>query len=278
MANEALIGTPWSDEELDLIVADYLAMLRHELTGTAYVKAHHAKSLMAMTGRTHRSVEFKHMNISAVLRELSMPTIRGYRPKPNYQNAIFDAIERALQANPWLLDAVEPTVIEVAEGRALFEENVPSLADAAKVPAKLERLVRKFDPVERDRLNRSLGLAGEELAFEHERRRLFDAGCEKLAKDVRWVSKEEGDGAGYDILSFDLDGRSRLIEVKTTNGSQRTPFFLSRNEESLSRERPAEFQIFRIYDFSRAPRAFRIDPPLTEHVRLEAESYRASFG
>ena len=51
-------------------------------------------ALMAQIGRTHRSVEFKHQNISAVLDELGMPWIPGYKPKRNYQNAILDAIDR----------------------------------------------------------------------------------------------------------------------------------------------------------------------------------------
>ena len=47
-----------------------------------------------------------------------------------------------------------------------------------------------------------------------------------LARKVIWVSEEEGDGAGYDIESFEPDGRPRLIEVKTTNGWERTPLGL----------------------------------------------------
>lgn len=278
MADKDLIGKTWSDDELDLIVADYLSMLQDELAGKSYVKSHRAKALMQITGRTHRSVEFKHMNISAVLRELSLPTIKGYKPKPNYQHAIFDAIERALPANTWLFHTNRLSAENLAEAYSLFEEDCPRLSDIPKLPHGLERLVRKFDPVSRDKLNRELGHAGEQLALEHERKLLFDGGRADLSRKVKWVSQDEGDGAGYDILSFDLHGRNRLIEVKTTNGSQRTPFFLSRNEERLSRERPGEFQLFRIYDFARAPRAFRINPPLTEHVKLEAESFRATFG
>lgn len=47
-------------------------MLGEELAGRAYVKSHHSKALMDQIGRTHRSVEFKHQNISAVLDELGM--------------------------------------------------------------------------------------------------------------------------------------------------------------------------------------------------------------
>jgi len=172
----------------------------------------------------------------------------------NIQNAIFDAIERALPQHAWL-NAIEiATATSVCEAHSLFEESAPSLTTKRPSKEGMKRLIRKYDPVKRDAANRALGLAGEELALEHEKRRLVDVGQNKLAQQVRWVAKEEGDGAGYDILSFEPDGRKRLLEVKTTNGTQRTPFYLSRNEESLSRERPAEFQIFRIYDFARKHR------------------------
>jgi hypothetical protein len=80
MADQAKIDRDWDDGELDAIVADYFAMLHLERAGQSYVKAHRAAALMAQIGRTHRSVEFKHMNISAVLSELGLPTIRGYKP------------------------------------------------------------------------------------------------------------------------------------------------------------------------------------------------------
>ncbi len=95
MADESKLGTNWQDDELDLIVADYFAMLAAELAGMAYIKSRHSAALMARIGRRHRSVEFKHQNISAVLDELGMPWI-PYKPKRNYQSAIFDAIDRYL--------------------------------------------------------------------------------------------------------------------------------------------------------------------------------------
>ena len=104
MADEAKLGTPWQPAELDEIVADYFAMLSAELSGQPYSKSAHSKALMARIGRTHRSVEFKHQNISAVLDELGLPWIRGYIPKRNYQGAIFDAIERYLTGSPAILD------------------------------------------------------------------------------------------------------------------------------------------------------------------------------
>jgi hypothetical protein len=92
MADEAKIGTNWQDDELDAIVTHYFEMLAADLSGQPYVKSRHSAALMAQIGRTHRSVEFKHQNISAVLDELGMPWIPGYKPKRNYQNAIFDGL------------------------------------------------------------------------------------------------------------------------------------------------------------------------------------------
>src|ERR1017187_2616255 len=99
MADQAKIGTDWG-AELDAIVAEYFAMLALEGEGRAFVKSHRAAALMDQIGRTHRAVEFKHMNISAVLSELGLATIRGYKPKFNFQTAIFDAIDRSLTAHP----------------------------------------------------------------------------------------------------------------------------------------------------------------------------------
>ena len=96
-----------------------------------------------------------------------------------------------------------------------------------------------------------------------EGRRLHAAGRRDLVRNVRWVSRDDGDGAGYDVRSFDpKTGRERLIEVKTTRGVRTTPFFLTRNEEALSRERPAEWRSYRVFEFAAAPRIFTLEPPL----------------
>ena len=100
-------------------------------------------------------------------------------------------------------------------------------------------------------------------------------GRSDLAKQVRWVSEEEGDGAGYDIASFSPEGCTRLIEVKTTNGWERTPFHITRNELAVADERPGEWCLLRLWNFAREPKAFELHPPLDAHVSLIATSYEA---
>jgi hypothetical protein len=277
MADDAKVGTPWRDDELDAIVADYFAMLSADLSGRPYVKSRHSAALMAQIGRTHRSVEFKHQNISAVLDELGLPWIPGYMPKRNYQNAIFDAIDRYLSAHPAILEsAAAPPAVVAAESVVFVDPPSPSAVDK-RIPERLRRLVRKFDPVDRDHRNRSLGKAGEAFVVELERARLAEADRRDLARKVRWVSEEDGDGAGYDVLSFDLSGRESLIEVKTTNGAARTPFFLSRNEREFAEERSTDWRIYRVHLFAKNPRIFTIVPPLDVVLNLRAETWRASF-
>jgi hypothetical protein len=276
MADEKKIGTNWQDDELDAIVADYFAMLSADLSGHPYVKSRHSAALMAQIGRTPRSVEFKHQNISAVLDELGMPWIPGYIPKRNYQNAIFGAIDRYLSRHREILEFVPKDKSASVVQATVFVEP-PTLRASESAPVALRHLVRKVDPVERDHLNRSLGKAGEAFVIDVERRKLADAKREDLAQKVRWVAAEDGDGAGYDVLSFNPVGAEKLIEVKTTNGSARTPFFLSRNERELAAERPADWRIYRVHLFAKDARIFTIEPPLENAVKLMPETWRCSF-
>ncbi|MBK9169296.1 MAG: DUF3883 domain-containing protein [Bryobacterales bacterium] len=252
-------------------------MLEAELSGRLYVKSRHSKALMARIGRTHRSVEFKHQNISAVLDKLGMPWIPGYIPKRNYQNAIFDAIDRYLSKHPGILERVPDGPQAAATDEIFVPAPVPAAANAP-LPEGLRRLVRKFDPVERDHRNRSLGKAGEEFVVNLERRLLAEADRMDLARKVRWVAVEDGDGAGFDVLSFDVSGQQRLLEVKTTNGAARTPFFLTRNERDMSAKRPADWRVYRVHLFATEPRIFTVAPPLENAVNLRPEMWRASFG
>ena len=252
-------------------------MLTADLARQPYVKSRHCAALMVQIGRSHRSVEFKHQNISAVLNELGLPWIPGYIPKNNYQNSIFDAVDRYLSRHRAIFEIAPTVPTPTPPSSTVFvEQPLPTETDRP-IPARLQRLVRKFDPVERDHRNRSLGKAGEAFVLEIERQRLLQMDHRDLARRVRWVADEDGDGAGYDIRSFDGAGCERLIEVKTTNGAARTPFFLTRNERELATERPEHWRIYRVHLFAGNPRIFTITPPLEGAVILRPETWRASF-
>lgn len=275
MAGQTRQGEDWSGIELDAIIADYFAMLADELAQRPYVKAHHRLVLMQTTGRSAASVEFKHRNISAVLQELGLPWIWGYKPAPNYQEALFEAVDRYLSGHREIVDqqpVLTPTL-------SIVPENVFTampIAPSRPRRASLERLVRKFDPVERDFRNRQLGRAGEEFVVGLERQRLIAQDRTDLASKVRWVAMEDGDGAGFDILSFEHHGKERMIEVKTTNGAAQTPFFMTRNELAVAQERSEYWHLYRVHLFAQKPRIFTVRPPLEAALRLDPETWRAT--
>lgn len=267
----------WTQDELDLIVADYFSMLSDETLGVPFNKSEHRRSLKNQIDRSDGSIEFKHQNISAVLGKLGLRRIRGYLPAANYQEALIDAVERYIDRNKGVLHPENLIIPAFAERPNLFVQEPPPLLPISPRSEAIERLVRKFDPVERDFRNRKLGRNGEELVLHLERERLQKLDRQDLVNKIRWVSEEDGDGAGYDILSFDVSGNERFLEVKTTVGPNTTPFYITRNELSFSTKRPDAFRLCRVFDFSKQPQMFQLKPPLENHVRLSPLSFEASF-
>ena len=276
----------WTDSENDLIVTDYFSMLIAELSGHEYNKSGHRRDLLALLPeRNEGSVEFKHQNISAVLVGLGQPWIAGYKPKARFQNSLVDAVLRWLELRP---DWSNRTHKQQAEpGNRVKDREAPILwigppptftNEPPPIDAKfMASIARKYDVAERDARNRSLGRAGEERVLEHERAVLRTAGRLDLADKVRWTSAEDGDGAGYDIFSFEPSGADRLIEVKTTDGWERTPFHVTRNELAVAEANRDSWHLIRLWNFVREPRAFAIRPPLDAHVTLTPTSFLASI-
>lgn len=271
----------WSNLENDAIVADYFSMLTEDLAGHRYNKAAHNRALQERIGRSKGSIEFKHQNISAVLKGLGETWIYGYKPAFNFQMSLIDAVARHLQKQGgWLARTPIQPQSGVTEAAGPIWISTPPTQQNTPPPDELEQMqavARKFDVAGRDERNRALGKAGEERVLHHERAILISMGREDLAKKVRWISQEDGDGAGYDIASFTPEGRDRLIEVKTTNGWERTPFHISRNELAVADTNRDSWTLFRLWNFSRKPKAFELRPPLEAHVALAATSFQASF-
>ena len=274
----------WTDFENDLIVADYFAMLTAEISGRDYNKSAHRRQLLGhLPTRNDGSIEFKHQNVSAVLVGLGQPWITGYKPKARFQNSLVDAVIRWLDKSPaW----TQPTPDAQPFGRPSLKEEqtlwigpAPTFSNQPPpVDAKfMASIARKYDVAERDSRNRVLGKAGEERILRHEKTVLTSAGRDDLSARVRWTSVEDGDGAGYDISSFEPNGDDRLIEVKTTNGWERTPFHVTRNELAVADANRDNWHLIRLWNFAREPKAFAIRPPLDAHVTLTPTSFLASI-
>ncbi|WP_366052571.1 DUF3427 domain-containing protein [Gluconobacter albidus] len=148
---------------------------------------------------------------------------------------------------------------------------------------KLGRTTREFKARQFRRLSsetsKAIGDAGERLALAAEKQRLVNAGRPDLAHRIEHISLTQGDGAGYDIRSYNADGSDRFIEVKTTTGSKGTPFFVSVNEVAFSEHAGAAFVLFRITDLdltSMRGNFFTLQGPLSEAWELAPNSYLAS--
>jgi len=276
--DHGMAGQDWTDAENDLIIADYFAMLALDVAGQPYNKSAHRRALHGHIDRSPGAIEFKHQNLSAVLIAFGLPWINGYKPMFNFQDSLADAVGRYLarHGRPVFTPQEQPVL---AEPPPLWIGTAPTLRNAPD-PQETERLdaiARKFDVAGQDAKHRALGREGERVALAHERAVLTSAGRADLAQAVRWTAQEDGDGAGYDIASFTADGSPRHVEVKTTNGWDRTPFFITRNELSVAELQSDTWVLLRLYDFARTPKAFELRPPLSRHVALTATAYQADF-
>lgn len=279
-------GAPWAPEEIDAVVADYFQMLVLELNQQRYSKAARRRALLPrLHRRSEGSIEFKHQNISAVLLDLGAPWILNYKPRQNYQRALFDAVADRLERD-FALDAAAahavdqpaaaPDLIRFADV-VVAAPAVASVSDREPLPYRRpERAVRR-DYLGMEARNRSLGLAGEEFVVAYERHRLNEAGARRLVEKVEHVAKTRGDGLGYDVLSFDTNGRERLIEVKTTAFGREAPFYLTRTELGLSKAEPEIFRLCRLFEFRKRPQMFELTGALDERCRLDPVSFLASF-
>lgn len=155
-------------------------------------------------------------------------------------------------------------------------EHPPVASEPSKKAVERKRVrAQKTDFAEKEARNRKLGEAGELFILQYEIHKLIGAGQDQLAERVSWQSKVIGDGLGYDIRSFDLDGSEIFLEVKTTTSGRATPFFVSSNEVSVSEEKGTAYRLVRVFGFPTQPRFFTLSGSLSDSVQLEATSYRA---
>ena len=274
-----------SDVENDAIVNAYFVMLENEQTGRDNSKTKHWRVLTETYMRPRESVHSKLMNISAVMDALGLPYLKGYAPLRNDHKELFEAVQALLTERPDLYNLLmgETTTlpdrtVESTSGETIVFDEAPPQRETHEqdIPEEIENIVSRFEhPAERDARNRILGKAGESVVYEYERRRLQIVGRKDLSDCVRWVARDDGDGYGYDIRSFIGEGdeadQELWLEVKTTNGSATTPFYITRNELQVSKQRPDAFRLFRLYDFRKRVRAYRLAPPLERHVSLTSD-------
>lgn len=277
----------WHRHEVLDTVRSYMSMLKHELNSQQYNKTAYRNRLLArLNDRSSSAAEYKHQNISAILTELGYPYIIGYQPHyGHYQRFLKDTvimyISEDTELNLILTKAARRTPIKqpkVSKASDIIVDPPPRRPNRPLKGISTQRKPRLgVNYAARETANRKLGEQGERFAVNLEKKRLIEVGRTDLAEKVEWVSKEQGDSVGYDILSHDEFGGLLHIEVKTTNQGQYFPFIVSANEVAVSKELLASYRIYRIYNFSRQPKMFILEGKIGKNYKLRPLTYEASL-
>ena len=278
-------GTDWSDAEVIATVADYLGMLLAEARNEKYIKSqHNAELRKKLNGRSKAAVELKHQNISAIMQELDLPFIPGYKPRGHRQAKLLTEVEKFVAAHPKLIS-------EINAGLSTPAKTIPNVGltagifvTAPIVSRSRRRRARskifpgtKIDYAGRDAANSELGRAGEEYVAKVESKRLIEQGRRDLARKVEHVSITRGDGLGYDVLSFNpKTGMEIYIEVKTTNGGKDSAFFITSGELDFSKKNPKKSCLYRVFHFRTGrPKIYTVNGDLSRSLNCEPTQFRA---
>lgn len=280
------LASNWSRLEVEAVVADYITMLKEQLRHRNYNKSQHRRLLALMLdNRSDGSIERKHQNISAILIGFEYPWITGYKPLGNYQALLAEVVYDCTSSDMQLAvlahhDVTAAAPIPDVQGILGRIESPPepsqlkylSLRERLRIPGRSRTRINYF---EMEANNTSLGRAGEEFIMRFERARLHEIGKGSLADRIEHIAVTEGDGAGFDIRSFEADGTDRFIEVKTTTYGKQTPFFVSRNEVAVSDYRGTRYHLCRLFKFRDDPRFYSLNGAIEQLCLLEPVQFSA---
>lgn len=277
-------GIDWTREEVEVVVTDYFEMLKLQLSDIHYNKTEHRRRILPLLNdRTHGAIERKHGNISAVLLQLGRTYIPGYKPFWNYQSTLREVIlERIseLDALGSLMETYNQQIIDVDPRKIEYNkwlEEAPEGSNVFNEPTGFYR-TSKRDYIEQEQRNKSIGDSGEELVYNYEKWRLEELGKFSLIKKIEWVSKDKGDGAGFDILSKNTDGSDRFIEVKSTTLGKETPIFFTKRENDFSETNPDQFHMYRVFNLKKRPKMYQYQGAFSSYgMNIESMTFKGSF-
>ena len=276
------MANSWTRSEVEAAIADYFVMYEAERQGESFNKAWRNRELRKrLRNRSKQSVELKHQNISAAMVDHGLPYLPGYVPMPNYQRIVFELVGDMIAARP---DIVRKVAIEVDEPVSP-QAGLPRMVNSPIKKTRKTRIERMsedlvgrigIDYLAREASNRALGLLGEQTVVHFEIDRLERAGRSRLAQQVAHVSTTRGDGLGFDVLSFEVSGQERFIEVKTTNYGIGIPFYVTRGEVAFSERHSEQFQLYRVFDMRRESSIYALRGALERTCALVPINFKAS--
>lgn len=142
-------------------------------------------------------------------------------------------------------------------------------------PPKIIRNMLKRIKIKRDKCDK-IGRRGEEWVYREEINKLKGTGRENGINP----NFSDSDDAHFDIMSFGLDGRTIIIEVKTTTGEVSDPFYISANELGIAKECNEDgkcYELHRVYHIDNPKKRGKLIIPVKElfdNYDFVPETYR----
>ncbi len=127
-----------------------------------------------------------------------------------------------------------------------------------KESGKKNKKGKKIDYTNRSKKFKRIGDRGEQIVMRAERQFLGKKGRKDLVNKIDQIS-ERDDSVGYDILSFDLNGNKKFIEVKSTlRKIGKCNIFLSANELQVL-EKKDNYYFYIVYEVgSKRPKIWKV--------------------
>lgn len=100
----------------------------------------------------------------------------------------------------------------------------------------------EFEKILNDR--KLLGAKGEEIVINHERQYLVKNGHYNLSQKIQHVAKYSV-SEGFDIISYDLDGNNKFIEVKTSIKDD-SNFYITDNEIETAKRIKENYWLYHV--------------------------------
>lgn len=212
--------------------------------------------------------------------------IAAYQELKESLDDTFDKVNDSIIKGQSLYNLTE--IIEDKKSRSV-NKDIKLAEDPIETPLNLEltkskttgNTKRKPDYINNLKRNTKQGLAGEELVIKNQKAILSkDPELNEYVDKIKHLSVDEGDGAGYDILSFKKDEENKIIEhyieVKSTNSGIETPFFMSSNELEIAKIKGKQYSIYRLYKNHKNDKEFKyyiINDPYN-NIQREAIQYK----
>lgn len=176
------------------------------------------------------------------------------------------------------IEVLDTPLTEPADEVELNITKSSDFANTRRVKSENIRVKGNIDYSEQQRISQRIGDRGEELVLRNEIEKLKAWGFpDDVLSKVRRMSLESDD-YGYDILTFDKEGKEVYLEVKTTKVNRTDfSFIITRNELEHAKIFGDRYSIVIVFDVLNKPRMWYMGNPFIEEpskIKITPTQYR----